>query len=381
MKIGFYSCMTGMPWGGSEVLWQRAARVLQNEKHQVTVNFKWWPNMAFQLQQIEKHGGTVWLRDQHKTRKELRREKLRKFFLQNPEPKSWLKAERPDVVLITLGYHPDPLQIADECLELGIPYGINLQCASDFFFIHSDRMEEYRRWYQNAQRVFFVSTENQEKLEKNIAFPLENSEIVANPFNVSYDAKPDWPATDDGFRLAVVGRIHFQSKGQDIIVDVMKQPKWRERNLKVRFYGHDQGNSRQLLEMIRLNQLEDQLTFEGFSKNVEEIWADNHALLLPSRYEGAPLAFIEAMLCQRIAITTDIGRNRELMTDNESGFLAAAAKAELIDDAMERAWQQRDRWQEMGQLAGKQIRERYPADPIREYADKILALKPESRSS
>lgn len=369
-----------MPWGGSEVLWQRAARILQNEQHQVTVNFKWWPNMAFQLQQIEKHGGTIWLRDQHKSPKELRREKWRKFFLQNPEPKSWLRTERPDVVLITLGYHPDPLHIADECLELGIPYGINLQCASDFFFIHSDRMEEYRRWYQNAQRVFFVSAENQEKLEKNIAWPLQNSEIVANPFNVSYEANPAWPGTDDGFRLAVVGRIHFQSKGQDIIVDVLKQPKWRERDLKVRFYGHDQGNSRQLMEMIRLNQLEDQLSFEGFSKNVEEIWADNHALLLPSRYEGAPLAFIEAMLCQRIAITTDIGRNRELMTDNESGFLAAAAKAELIDDALERAWQQRHRWEELGQLAGKQIRERYPQDPIREYADKILALKPESSS-
>ena len=32
MKFGFYSCMSGMPWGGSEVLWQRAARLLQMEE-------------------------------------------------------------------------------------------------------------------------------------------------------------------------------------------------------------------------------------------------------------------------------------------------------------------------------------------------------------
>ena len=66
MKFGFYSCMNGMPWGGSEVLWQLVARRLQDENHEVTVNYKWWPYKAHQLKQIEQGGGTVWLRDQPK---------------------------------------------------------------------------------------------------------------------------------------------------------------------------------------------------------------------------------------------------------------------------------------------------------------------------
>jgi glycosyltransferase involved in cell wall biosynthesis len=144
--------------------------------------------------------------------------------------------------------------------------------------------------------------------------------------------------------------------------------------LKIVFYGHDQGNKKQLLELIKMHGLEDQLVFEGFSNNVEDIWRDNHALLLPSRYEGAPLVVIEAMLCNRIAITTDIGRNRELMDDNDSGFVAAGATIDLLDDALERAWEKRDQWKEMGQLAGKHIRQRYPEDPIREFADKIKGL-------
>ena len=144
--------------------------------------------------------------------------------------------------------------------------------------------------------------------------------------------------------------------------------------MKVVFYGHDQGNMRQLLELIKMHKLEEQLVFSGFSNQVEDIWRENHALLLPSRYEGAPLVVIEAMLCNRIAITTDIGRNRELLDDNESGFLAAGATVELLDDALERAWKKRNQWEQMGQLAGQHIRERYPEDPIQEFADKIKAI-------
>lgn len=160
-----------------------------------------------------------------------------------------------------------------------------------------------------------------------------------------------------------------------MIVDVMKQDKWKKRNVLITFYGHDQGNRRQLEDLIAHHGLEDKLVFGGFVQNVEDIWADNHALLLPSRYEGAPLVVIEAMLCNRVTISTNIGRNRELMDDGESGFVADGANIELLDRAMERAWEKREQWEQIGALAGKHIRERYPEDPIREFAERIKSLK------
>ena len=113
---------------------------------------------------------------------------------------------------------------------------------------------------------------------------------------------------------------------------------------------------------------------------MEDIWAANHALLLPSRYEGSPRVVIEAMLCNRVSVTTDIGRNRELIDDGVSGFVADGAIARLLDDAMERAWEKRDQWQAMGALAGQHIRERYPDDPVREFADRIIDLVPQHKS-
>ena len=367
--------MSGMPWGGSEILWLRTAKMLRNEGHDICANYKWWPSQAQPLTDLQNLGGSVTLRGEPQRRhNRWFGGKGLKSADEGGEGIRWLNKERPDAVLFTLGFHPDPYPLADECVRLGIPYGVNVQCASDTFFIHGNAVDNHRRWYQNAKRLFFVSEENQVKVENNIAVNLTNACIVANPFKVPHDANPDWPSDREGLRLAVVGRIHFQSKGQDVIVGVMKQDKWKQRNLKICFYGQDQGNARQLKELINLNGLKEKMSFGGYVPDVRNVWEQHHGLLLPSRYEGAPLVVIEAMLCNRLAISTDIGRNRELMDDNVSGFIANAATVPLLDDAMERAWQQRNQWQSIGKLAGQHIRERYPEDPIAEFSDHLKSL-------
>ena len=374
--------MTGMAWGGSEELWYRAARSLQGAGHEIAVNFKWWPTISHQLQQLQKHGAEITLRDQPPKFWEKKAHEARQFLSRRSQPtpprnsdgRKWLTQTRPDAVLISIGFHPDPMLVASQCQELGIPYAINVQCASNSIFIHGERMKDFRGWYQNAQRVYFVSPENQHKVETNLALRLDNAEIVCNPFTAPPDVLPDWPTDESVFRLACVGRIHFQSKGQDLIVDLLRQDHWRQRPIHVHFYGHDQGNRRQLEDLIRLHSLQDKLIVEGFTKDIHQIWSKNHGLILPSRYEGAALVVVEAMLCNRMVIVTDTGRNRELIDDGQSGFIARASTTELLEEALERAWQQRQRWREMGQLAGQHVRARFPRDPVGDFTQKLTAL-------
>ena len=382
VKFGIYSCMSGMAWGGSEELWYQAARVLQKRGHEIAVNFKWWPKMSFQLQQLQEHGANISLRERppriwqkkvHEVRL-LLSPRSKPITSRNANGLVWLKQTRPDAVLISIGYHPDQMLVANHLQAMNIPYAINVQCASNSAFIHSDRMNVYRNWYQNARRVFFVSEENQHKIETNLAVRLDNAEIVCNPFNVHLNRLPKWPKDDSVLRLACIGRIHFQSKGQDLLVDLMRYDRWRQRPIEIRFYGHDQGNRRQLEELIRLHGLEDKLKIEGFTPELNNIWAENHGLILPSRYEGAALVVVEAMLSNRMVIVTDTGRNSELIDDGKSGFIAKSSTVELLDDALERAWQQRKRWQEIGILAGRHIRERFSLDPIGEFANRIESI-------
>jgi glycosyltransferase involved in cell wall biosynthesis len=83
---------------------------------------------------------------------------------------------------------------------------------------------------------------------------------------------------------------------------------------------------------------------------------------------------VEAMLCGRIGIVTDVAGNTEILEDDVTGFVAAAPTAGHLDAALERAWIRRKEWREMGRVAGRSIREHVPPDPAALYAQKLLAL-------
>jgi hypothetical protein len=71
-----------------------------------------------------------------------------------------------------------------------------------------------------------------------------------------------------------------------------------------------------------------------------------------------------------------VGRVNELVDDNRNGFVAPAATFELLDEALERAWQRRNEWQAMGQLAAADIRQRHSLRPAEDFADAILEAAP-----
>lgn len=379
MKIGFYSTMGGMPWGGSEVLWSRIAHRLLDDGHDVTINYRWWEDESSHLLALRDAGASVWTRDNPGERSPVKRFGIfpRVIFPrvehQQEFIRRWLMTEQPDFVLVTLDYHLSNVSPAEELINQQIPYAINLQCASDRYSADW-RLEEFRRAYEYAVAVYFVSQENLDRVETNLATKLDHAKIIDNPFNVSFDAVPGWPTTDGGFRLACVGRIHFQSKGQDILVNVLKQPKWKERDLVVSFFGEAQYNLLQLQELIELHGLRDKMLISGFAENVESIWETHHGLVLPSRYEGAALAVVEALICGRICVTTDLGRNRELIDEGETGFIAAAPTVELFDQALEQAWQTREQWQSMGGHARERIRQRYGKDPVTDFLNELMPL-------
>jgi len=372
MRIAFYSTMGGMPWGGSEELWSRAAAVLLARGHQVCVNYRRRRQLVAPLEKLRQLGAEVYWRRGALYGRSVRRV-LEKLNLGQQPYARWLKHARPDFVLVSVGYHVDDVAITQTCRLLGIPYGLVVQAASPYQFVEPRAYEGLRAAYGGAARLYFVSGQNRDVLEANLALDLSDSEIVDNPFNMRADAAPAWPADDKLWKLACVARIHFQSKAQDLLVDVLRRPKWRSRPLQVALWGHDGGNLRQVEALIALHGLERQLVVAGFSNDIEALWRDHHALILPSRFEGNALAMIEAMMCGRAPIVTNVGRVAELVDDNRTGFIAPAPTAELLDQALERAWQLRHEWKTMGALAAQTIRERHSQRPAEDFAEAILA--------
>ena len=172
-------------------------------------------------------------------------------------------------------------------------------------------------------------------------------------------------------RLACVGRLWPEEKGQDVILNVLAMPKWRARALHVNFYG--EGAMEQGLKgMASYLELE-QVIFPGFGSPIN-IWKEHHGLVLPCRAEGLPLVQVEAMLCGRVVIVADAGGTAEILEDGVHGFLASSASITEMDAALERAWQKRDQWQQIGVTAAEHIRNLYPPDPCSVFADHLESI-------
>ncbi|MFM8485760.1 MAG: glycosyltransferase, partial [Bacteroidota bacterium] len=77
------------------------------------------------------------------------------------------------------------------------------------------------------------------------------------------------------------------------------------------------------------------------------------------------------LLSARTAIVTNVSGNGEVIIDNETGFLARACTCEMLDEAMERAWQAREQWKDIGKAAREHVVGIVPENPALYLFEKI----------
>jgi glycosyltransferase involved in cell wall biosynthesis len=197
-----------------------------------------------------------------------------------------------------------------------------------------------------------------------------NAKVISNPFTVRAEMLDKYPPVAEGkYNIAMVGRLETFHKGHDLLLQVLKQPKWKDRPVTLNIYGT--GPHQKLLERLIAKFDTTNVVLKGHVENVSDIWKTNHLLVMPSRMEGQALVLIEAMWCHRVAVVTDVGGARELITDGETGFIADYPSVAALDHALEKAWSLREQWEDMGRAAGRKIREIYKADPVELFTEEI----------
>lgn len=378
MKFAFVSTMTSVPWGGSEMLWSESAKHLAIMGHQVYVSVPKWPKQPKPIHDLKADFGIqVWERSQKTS---FLRRGLHRLFTTKESGKSfaiekrWLKRIQPDLVCISSGNATEGLSWMEMTESLKIPYVSVAQAHVEYLWPLDEHLDKIRYLFDKAERCFFVSRGNLQLLETQVAHELRNSEIIFNPFNVNCDFEFPWPSNADGiWQIACVGRLHPPSKGQDILLKVISLEKWKKRPIKLSIFGKG-PHEECLFRLTKRYGLTDIVSFQGYTGEVNNIWRDHHALILPSRYEGLPLAIVEAMICKRPVITTNVAGNAELLNDGITGFVAEAPTAFHLDKAMERAWNARDFWQDMGIKARKTILQRIPEMPSLKFAKNLESI-------
>lgn len=368
-------------WGGSELLWTKSITELVNQDCKVGVCVNQKLQLPDWIVALESERRISIYRTPvlqlSKTKQIVNKFLPYKFRIKSKDKRQEFLAEfHPDLLVINQGFNFNGVDIMAFAIQSKINYVTISHAVNEGLWPNLDLRKKMLRGFSNSQKNYFVSQDNLDVTEAQLGFKLQNSEVIRNPFNVPFDTDLDYPHHKN-YHLACVGRYDFYAKGQDVLLRVLAQEKWKSRNLVVHFYG--EGNDAEnLKDLMQLYEIKNVIVHPH--TDTIAIWENNQALVLTSRFEGLPLVLVEAMLCRRFAIITDVSGNKELVEDNQTGFIAAAPRPEYIDEAMERAWKVRENWKAIGEQARLELIKNIPENPALVFANKLIAILNNSKN-
>lgn len=372
MKICFISLNIVVPWGGSEELSYQTAKALKKAGHDISVIYPNWGNQQTrhiaELRQLGVHVHLVPFKNDLKA-------KFRRFL----DPliggrdyvnlRNLFKKIKPDLVSHTTS-SPRWENICDILPQLNIPYVVEVQMADEI--VWQNISEAGVEYFKNAKGVYFLSDKNQIATEKQLGIRLQNAKRHYNPINVDPERKPNF--NQDIVKFACVGRMGVPHKRQDLVLEVLAQPEWRDKPWELHFFGkgEDLNSLQRIAKMYNLDQ---KVFFRGHVSDINEIWSKCDALLLPSTCEGMSLAVLECMGAGRVPVVTNAGGNVEYIQDSVNGFIAEAPTLKLFSEALDRAWQRKNDWPEIGKRAQETLFAKVPPDAAEYYMNEILNAK------
>ncbi|MHA7943007.1 glycosyltransferase [Formosa sp. 3Alg 14/1] len=378
MKIGIVSIMEGYPWGGSEALWYDMAVEAAEAKHEVLVSYKLWPELPEKLQVLkDSHDIEILTRNNRTIYPSLLKRSLNKLINKSEKYKRINDFEKiinrkPDILFINEGAFTSILHFPDLynlLLQNSIPYVILSHQNREYGSILSDRFTLAKQIYINAKQVLFVSERNKDMANILLAGELDNSKVVLNPVNLKDIGVIPFPQGSK-MKLATVGRLHCAQKGHDILLRALALLKDNfEFQLTVYGTGEDEIYLKELCIYLGL---EEHVYFAGFKNDVRAIWEENHLLALASHYEGMPLVVVEAMLCGRGCLITDVAGHSEWIKDGVNGYISKTPNVNELKITLETAFNNFDNWETMGKVAYNDAQQKFSNHPGKELLEIIL---------
>lgn len=327
---------------------------------------------AHPLQKFRSAGGHVtgWMRERI-TRFQRIKERILPQFTS-------ARLGHPDLLVVSLGSLPALTYVpglVDFLRDTSIPFVIVCQFNSEALLFSDNARREIRHLLTKAAWNVFVSEENRSVARRQFANRLNASSVINNPIRTLFN-EPLCPRSSHQDVEAVFGsvaRLETSWKGQDLLLEILSDERWLARSWILRLFGEgpDRDHLKDLVDMFGL---QERVFFEGYVRDLKDIWSQVDILLMASRGEGTPLALLEAMMCGRPAIATRVGGIPEVLCSGSNGFLADAPTISSFGSELEKAWHSRQHWRDMGlraHQAAKAIGHQDPAGQLFDLLKKI----------
>jgi glycosyltransferase involved in cell wall biosynthesis len=151
--------------------------------------------------------------------------------------------------------------------------------------------------------------------------------------------------------IAVVAMFKEQ-KGHRYLIEATPTLRERFPDLQILFIGD--GELRQSLQrQVEERGLRECIHFLGLRSDVSDLLAASDCFVLPSLWEGLPMALVEAMARGLPVVATHVSGTKEVMIDGQTGLLVPPGDVDRLIEAVTRLLSDAKRAREMG-AAGRQ---------------------------
>lgn len=233
----------------------------------------------------------------------------------------------------------------------------------------------FRKFVEDAARVQYLSEKEK----------VDSSSFRCNSFispNGVYLSKKQWmPKKREQFKLVYIGRYAIFHKGLDYLIDACTsiRKEMEQYHIILELYGTDfEGNQQFLMERIQKNHMEHLIHMNPpvFGDEKISILLDADAFIQTSRFEGQPVAILEAMTIGLVPIVTKGTTFMEVVKENNCGFAAGDDVASIAKGIMT-AFQNRKEFPHMSNRAKELISQNYDwsvvTKKLLDYYEKIIS--------
>jgi glycosyltransferase involved in cell wall biosynthesis len=268
-----------------------------------------------------------------------------------------IREERPDVIVL------NGLTTACSVLALDRSFaGRVICCDHNHFDARSSLWKTLRRWlYPKVGAVVSLTQADAPKFRA----LNPRTEVIYNASTLQADE----PASPDGLLVLAVGR-HVAQKGFDLLIEAWASVLRALPAARLEVLG-DGPLRAQHEAMARSLGLEASIRFLASTGDVEGHYREASVFVLPSRYEGMPLALLEAQALGVPAVAFDCPTGPAEIVGADTGRLVPAGGTGALAAAIVELLSSADVRRAMGRAAIVRSRERFSA---REHEQRWAAL-------
>jgi glycosyltransferase involved in cell wall biosynthesis len=220
----------------------------------------------------------------------------------------------------------------------------------------------FNRFINHSAHIHYL---NQEEADQS-AWVRHPYFIVPNGMDIPMVSREE--KNDSVIRFATIGRYDLNHKGLDLLIEAISrilQP-LRQQSVEFHFYGSDHKNNKSaFVQLVEKSAVEDRVFVHDavYGQDKHEVLLSTDLFISTSRFEGHPMAVLEAMAYGIPCILTEGTHMRNAMTRYDAGW-PAQSDPDSIAQAILLALNQKEQWAKKGNHGIELIKSEYSWEHI-----------------